>query len=137
MAKVSGAVRHTARLRNSSVAAADFVEEALKSEASKLEVDAEISITTNSSSSPHVPSLPGQPPNEDTGVLAGNIESLRTTVPGLLRYTVSSNAKYAAFLEFGTSRMQARPYMRPALQRRKDSIIKRIAAAINQANRMK
>lgn len=137
MAKIVGAAQFTAKLRNNSVQAADFVEAALKDAASAIEVDAEISITTGASSSPHIPSLPGEPPNEEFGTLVNNIESIRTTVPGTLRYTVSSNAPYAAFLELGSSRMQARPYMRPAMEKNREKIVKLISAAINQANRMK
>lgn len=59
----------------------------------------------------HVPSKPGEPPNNDTGNLKNNIE---TSQPEPLVAEVRSNAEYAAALEFGTSKMGARPYMRPA-----------------------
>lgn len=59
----------------------------------------------------HVPSQPGEPPNRDTGVLQGHITN-RLVEP--LHAEVKSDAPYASALEFGTSKMQARPYMRPA-----------------------
>jgi HK97 gp10 family phage protein len=59
----------------------------------------------------HVPSLPGQPPNRDTGVLQAHITNEKT---GPLTAEVRSDAPYAAALEFGTSRIAERPYMRPA-----------------------
>jgi HK97 gp10 family phage protein len=78
----------------------------------------------------HVPSLPGEPPNEDTGTLRTHIE---TTQPAPLRVEVSSNAPYAVELEFGTSKMAARPYMGPATQRKKKEVIELVRGAINEA----
>lgn len=59
----------------------------------------------------HVPSQPGEPPNRDTGVLQAH---LRAELVSPLEALVTSEAPYASALEFGTSRMEARPYMRPA-----------------------
>jgi HK97 gp10 family phage protein len=78
----------------------------------------------------HVPSLPGEPPNEDTGTLRTHIE---TTQPAPLRVEVSSNAPYAAYLEFGTSKMIERPYMRPALARKKDEVVALVRKAVGKA----
>jgi HK97 gp10 family phage protein len=74
--------------------------------------EAFVSISRGSvSGKAHVPSRPGEPPNRDTGVLQGHLEN--QLVKDLVA-EVSSNAPYAAALEFGTSKMEARPYMRPA-----------------------
>jgi HK97 gp10 family phage protein len=78
----------------------------------------------------HVPSLPGEPPNEDTGVLRTHIE---TTQPAPLRVEVSSNAPYAVALEAGTSKMAARPYMGPALRNKKKVVVATIQRAVNAA----
>lgn len=138
MAKIIGAQKFTAKLRNNSVEAVSFVDSAVFELANRVQVDAQNSITEGSvSGAGHVASLPGEPPNQDSGVLAGNIETLRGTEPGSIKYFVSSNAPYAIPLEVGTSRMQARPYMRPALEKNRERITKRLAAAIDQANRMK
>lgn len=59
----------------------------------------------------HIPSAPGQSPNEDTGFLRSKISAART---GLLSAEVRADAPYSAPLEFGTSKMAARPYLRPA-----------------------
>lgn len=67
----------------------------------------------------HVPSAPGEPPNRDTGVLQANIEN---AMKSPLLAEVSSNAPYAAALEFGSSRMAARPYMRPARDKKAPEI---------------
>jgi HK97 gp10 family phage protein len=78
----------------------------------------------------HVPSLPGEPPNEDTGTLRTHIETTQTAP---LKVEVSSNAPYAAADEFGTSAMAERPYMRPATQRKKAEVIALVKGAVDQA----
>lgn len=80
--------------------------------ADMVKAEAQRSITAGSvSGKGHVPSAPGEAPNNDTGILKNNIE---TALPSPLVAEVTSNAPYAAALEFGTSKMAARPYMRPA-----------------------
>jgi HK97 gp10 family phage protein len=75
----------------------------------------------------HVPSAPGEPPNRDTGVLQAHIESKLT---GPLTAEVSSNAPYAAALELGTSKMAARPYMRPARDKKAADVQRLFASEI-------
>lgn len=138
MAKIAGATQFTAKLRNNSVAAAQFIDSAVFELAQRVETDAENSITEGATSGAgHVASLPGDAPNADTHRLDGNIETLRGTESGSIKYIVSSNAPYSQPLEFGSSKMAARPFMRPALEKNRERIGKRLAAAINQANRMK
>ena len=134
MVKIAGAARVSATLRNRSDKATEFVQDVMVAEGKRIAEDAIHSIRENSSSSPHIPSLPGQAPNEEFGSLANNIEVLET---GPLHVTISSNIEYAAHLEFGTSKMAPRPYMAPALQRNKKTVVNRIVSAVNQANRMK
>lgn len=59
----------------------------------------------------HVPSLPGESPNRDTGTLQAGLEVQRT---GPLTAEVRAETPYSAPLEFGTSKVAARPFMRPA-----------------------
>lgn len=136
MAKIAGAAQHTARLRKGITSGGlDFVSTALFEMGNRVQVDAQNSITEGAvSGAGHVPSAPGDAPNNDSGVLANNIETVQVEP---LKVVVSSNAPYAAPLEFGTSRMSPRPYMAPALAKNRDRIAKRLAAAVNQANRMK
>jgi hypothetical protein len=62
------------------------------------------------------PSLPGQPPSVRTGRLRGSI-TWRLGQDGLSPYVdVGSAVVYAAYVELGTRRMAARPYLRPALE---------------------
>ena len=78
----------------------------------------------------HVPSLPGQPPNEDTGTLRNNIE---TTQVAPLAVEVSSNAPYAVALEAGTSKMAPRPYMGPASRNKKKEVVELVQKAVSRA----
>ncbi len=58
------------------------------------------------------PSAPGDPPGVDTGNLKSGIKVGEVTSD----YAVlESTADYSAYLEFGTRRMAARPFMRPAV----------------------
>lgn len=98
----------------------------------KIELIAEHSITDGSISGPgHIASLPGQPPNADTRYLDSNIE---TTIVAQNPPTVhvTSHAFYSAFLEFGTSRMAARPFMRPATAQVRGEIAKNVAVEISK-----
>lgn len=75
-------------------------------------VEAHHSITAGAvSGKNHVPSRPGEPPNEDTGDLRSKVTNRRT---GVLAAEVRADAAHSARLEFGTSKMAARPFMRPA-----------------------
>lgn len=94
-----------------------------------IELDAERSITAGSVSGiNHVPSAPGQPPNADTRKLDSNIE---TSVGGPGLVIVESKAEYSAALEYGTSRMEARPFMRPAVERNRRKVVELVGDAVN------
>lgn len=81
--------------------------------AQKIRADAHQSITAGSvSGKNHVPSAPGKPPNNDTGGLAKGL--IDETFPAELRAEVRAETEYSSALEFGTSKMQARPFIRPA-----------------------
>lgn len=114
--KITGAKAHSARLKR--LRSPEMVREAGKAifaAANALAVDAALSITEGSvSGKNHVPSAPGEPPNADTRILDSSIESAKT---GPLTAEASANAPYAAALEFGTSRVAARPFMKPAADR--------------------
>lgn len=96
-----------------------------------VQVYAQHSITEGSvSGSGHVASLPGEPPNADTHGLDRQIE---TTQVDPLKVRVSSNARYSKFLEYGTSRMAARPFMMPALRANKRQVTKLVRDAVSRA----
>lgn len=60
----------------------------------------------------HRASAPGEPPAVDTGNL---INSIRSQFPTKLKGVLNIGAAYASFLEFGTRKMKARPYVLPAI----------------------
>ena len=68
----------------------------------------------------HKASAAGQPPATDTGFLVNNI-ALKIDADSL-GASVESRADYSMFLEFGTSKMSARPFMQPALESNKGKI---------------
>ena len=57
----------------------------------------------------------GDPPASDTGFLASNIHLVMDG--DQLGASVESRAEYSSFLEFGTRKMRARPFMQPALEK--------------------
>lgn len=59
----------------------------------------------------HVSSAPGEFPNRDTGGLQNGFKTDQT---GPLSAEFRSETEYSEALEFGTSKMQARPHVRPA-----------------------
>lgn len=76
-------------------------------------------------------SLPGEPPHERTGTLAGSYEAW---TEGSVLY-IGTPVFYAPFLEFGTSRMAARPHFRIGIELSMagDALPRRLAVAIAQA----
>lgn len=110
-----------------------FVGQALFAGGESIKAEAQHLITQGAvSGKRHVPSRPGEPPNEDTGHLRRNIT---VTQIGPLHVRVSSNAHYSAFLEFGTSRMAARPFMGPAARAKRKEVVALVKRAISAATR--
>lgn len=128
MAKITGAQKHKATLRRiRGPAAKREFGKAIHAAANMLAVEAAISITTGAvGGKNHVPSAPGEPPNADTGFLDRSINAEKT---GDLTAIAAANASYAAPLEFGTSKMEARPFMAPAAEKIRPKAKKLVEAA--------
>lgn len=63
----------------------------------------------------HRASAPGETPAVDTGNLVNSIKSELVSSSDTDAWAnVGTGVEYAEYLEFGTSRMESRPYMRPA-----------------------
>jgi HK97 gp10 family phage protein len=77
----------------------------------------------------HVPSKPGEYPNRDTGVLQAHLVTEQT---GPVSAEFRSEAPYAAALERGTSRMAARPHVRPARDAKAPEIQRLFAKEIDK-----
>lgn len=134
MARVRGAREHSLRLqRMGGAGKGGLLGQALFAAGEKIQVEAQLSITRGAvSGKNHVPSKPGEPPNADTHRLADNIETLQ---PEPLRVEVSSNAPYAVELEYGTSKMAERPYMRPATQKMRAEVVELVGKAMAHVTR--
>ena len=61
----------------------------------------------------HVASSPGHPPNVDTGALRASMRAEKT---GSLEYQVMDGVEYGVYLELGTERMAARPFVAPVIE---------------------
>ena len=68
----------------------------------------------------HRSSAPGESPASDTGNLVSKIIVKQQSKD---KVNVESNANYSAFLEYGTSKMQPRPFMLPAFEKSKKPIV--------------
>jgi len=82
--------------------------------------------------SPHTASAPGQAPATDTGRLASSIRAARSLAGDHL---VGTALEYGRALEFGTSRMQPRPWLLPAVQKAAPRLAKRIEQALVRLRR--
>jgi len=72
----------------------------------------------------HTASAAGNPPATDSGFLGQNITMNVTSKPdGSVIGQVISASPYSKALEFGTTNMQARPFMQPALNKNKNKIL--------------
>lgn len=81
----------------------------------------------------HAASAPGSPPAIDTGKLVGSVTH-KISADGL-DAAIGTNTAYGAHLEFGTKKMAARPWLFPAFERNRKGIVKRIAKAVDVANK--
>lgn len=75
----------------------------------------------------HVASAPGQPPNADTHDLDRSIETVQVEP---LRVEVQTNSRHAVPLQFGTSKMAARPFADVALRRKRKEVMDMITAGV-------
>ena len=77
----------------------------------------------------HKASAPGEAPASDTGNLVRNIKVKQKDQDTV---EVESNAPYSAFLEFGTSKMLARPFLFPAFEKSKSKITQAVFSRIKK-----
>lgn len=79
----------------------------------------------------HHPSMPGAFPSVDSGTLRRSV-TYQVDEKNLVGY-VGSNLKdppYGAYLEYGTSRMKPRSWLKPATEKSKETIEKIMAGAV-------
>lgn len=78
-------------------------------------------------------SEPGEPPKIKTGRLRASITHRMGYEDDQVVGEVGTNVEYAAPLEYGTSRMAARPFLGPALDKHEKEIYADIEAAEREA----
>jgi HK97 gp10 family phage protein len=83
----------------------------------------------NNLSASHQSSAPGESPATDTGFLASSIKADRKD----LSAKVFSSLQYAFWLEYGTTKMEARPFITPALFENEKLIIDKLVEGITKA----
>jgi HK97 gp10 family phage protein len=94
-------------------------------------IDTDKSYYTHNKKIPHHPSIAGNPPAVDTGTLRRSV-TYQVDENELVGY-VGSNLKdppYGAYLEFGTSRMKPRPWLKPATEKSMEKIKEIMAGAV-------
>tara|TARA_R110000744_G_scaffold138706_6_gene249564 strand:+ start:6947 stop:7372 length:426 start_codon:yes stop_codon:yes gene_type:complete len=80
-------------------------------------------VTKYNPSRAHQQSAAGEMPASDTGFLVGSISHRVRTKGKTIIGEVVASAEYAIHLEFGTTDMQARPFLQPALDQSKAKIV--------------
>lgn len=117
------------------------IEKALKRGAILVEGDVKKSM--RGTGTPHTPSEPGQPPAVITGKLRASItHEVKKDLGGDIEARVGirggtqpDTKNYGLFLEFGTSRMLKRPYLKPALAKNIKTIANFIKRAVKGVTR--
>lgn len=76
-------------------------------------------------------SEPGRPPRDPTGGLAASLGAV--VEPETSRLRIAAASPHALFLEYGTRRMAARPFLRPAVAAATPQAKERLREVIAQA----
>lgn len=71
----------------------------------------------------------------DTGHLRQSISGRTEKTSDGAKATIGTNVEYAAYVELGTSRQAAEPYLHPALQKNKDKAKRLIITEIVKAHK--
>ena len=74
-------------------------------------------------------SAPGEFPMSDTGRLASNVDRILAT-PAKMQAKVGTNIIYGAYLEFGTSRMEARPWLERSFRKAAEGVARELKAKL-------
>ena len=90
--------------------------------------------TGNNLSASHRASKAGDSPASDTGNLRRGIQARDVNISsGRGTVAVASTAPYSVYLEYGTSQMEPRPFMRPGLRNQIKNILNELKKAVNKS----
>lgn len=131
MVKVTGDKKFLSRLRRISGQEMDTaMTRAMLQGAELIRDEAKALVDEGGIPSPnHIVSVPGYPPNTDSGYLSGSIKAEHA---GDLKAAVIVDAEYGTFLEFGTSNMFERPFLRPATANKRQAVITLAKAGVDR-----
>lgn len=79
---------------------------------------------------PHRASAPGSPPAVDTGRLRASYGHKVTRTPAGGELQIGTGDEKAKWLEFGTSKMEPRPHLRPVIARNRERIRREVRDGI-------
>lgn len=71
----------------------------------------------------------------DTGRLLGSIKTKHKKSNGLVEASVGTNVEYANYIEYGTKKMGAKPFLNPAFDSKTEGLDQRIRQAIRSSIR--
>lgn len=79
-------------------------------------------------------SRPGEPPAKQTGDLSRSWQAAANRISTQRRhgYRIGSNKEYAAALEYGTARIDARPYVQPAIDKIAPQAVDILSGYVNE-----
>lgn len=128
---VLGVSKHNTRLKRIlSPAATNRIGKVVYVGADKVRVEARRRIADGAiQGKGHVASLPGEAPNWDTGQLANNITTRKA---GPMKAETVSDAPHSIPLERGTSKMAARPFLRPSTQAKRSEVVEDVTNVVNE-----
>lgn len=134
MVKISGQKAHKARLKRIRGAPMRAeVGKAIYVAADYLSTEAALSITNGAvSGKGHIASAPGEPPNADTHDLDRSIHTERESQ--LVALSVA-DSDHAGDMEFGNSRVAARPFMQPAAGKTRPKAQRLVQEAVKRVSR--
>lgn len=92
-----------------------------------------VSHYTNNKKIPHHPSLPGNAPAPDTGNLRSSIHYTIEKDGNLIIGRVGTDVIYGKYLEFGTSSVAPRPWLKPAMDKNEQFIHKTINEFVSRS----
>lgn len=69
----------------------------------------------------------------DTGALRGSITTGGRSTPDGAEATIGSSLEYAPYVELGTSRMSAQPFLQPGLQKNKKIATQIVVSEVRKA----
>ncbi len=138
--KIEGLDRIEAATAQVRQAVADEINKAVFASAQKVAAEAKKSIMDGNKSGrvykrrsvTHKASAPGEAPASDTGRLVNSINAYALKDGEAIAVAGRGTVKYAAMLEFGTSKIAPRPFMFPALEKSKAWIAERLNKAVRK-----